>query len=313
MALFKDDIFLTIMQFFFRMMASYYESPINGCFYHLHREFVESITSLNEEDVEHATLCHSCYEALTVDKKIPTFSLALGVDFGNADRIGLLKLTLAEEYVIATARLFISIIKLAGYQHAERQSGKLGHAIVFPQYGSKLEEEIRKARTERHTGTFPCLDNIYDTLSIAFVGSNVEWAALVADKSHRIFKPIEVRSHVIYMWLAALKATNSRYRDIVIDSSKDMTEALDSVQQGLMDRKTIVAHDSEIAIDRLVHQQSKTQESMNMCDNDSPSDDSPPTYPMSFVTRSGCPDLNDTSAAASALKSKFDFIIYSNT
>ncbi|EFX64428.1 LOW QUALITY PROTEIN: hypothetical protein DAPPUDRAFT_266418 [Daphnia pulex] len=114
----------------------------------------------------------------------------------------------AEEYVIATARLFILIIKLSDYQHGERQSGKLGHAIVFPLYHPQLETEIRKARVQRHTGTFPCLDNIYDTISIAFVGSDLQWAAMAVNKSHRAFKPIRVRSAVIYMWLAALKACN---------------------------------------------------------------------------------------------------------
>ena len=77
---------------------------------------------------------------------MPIYSLIGGIDFGNADRIFLPKLTLAEEYVISFTRLFIVIIKLAGYQHEERQAGKLGHAIAYPQYGEKLEEEIRKSK-----------------------------------------------------------------------------------------------------------------------------------------------------------------------
>ena len=115
-------------------MASYYQSTTNGQFYHLHREFVttEPTTSSDSPVLEHATLSLCCYEAAIHGKKIPVLSLAAGIDFGNSDRINLPKLTLAEEYVIATARLFVLIIKLAGYQHAERQSGKLGHAIVFP-------------------------------------------------------------------------------------------------------------------------------------------------------------------------------------
>ena len=117
-------------------MASYYQSTSNNRYYPLHREFVtrQAAASSDGKDTEHATLCLPCYEAAIHGKRIPILSLPAGVDFKNADRIFLSNLTLAEEYMIATARLFVSIIKLSGYQHGERQSGKLGHAIVFPQY-----------------------------------------------------------------------------------------------------------------------------------------------------------------------------------
>jgi hypothetical protein len=49
------------------------------------------------------------------------------------------KLTLAEEHVIALARLFIVIIKLTGYQHAKPQCGKLGHAIISAKYSHRLK------------------------------------------------------------------------------------------------------------------------------------------------------------------------------
>jgi hypothetical protein len=286
-------------------MASYYQSTTNGQFYHLHREFVktEPTTSSDSPVLEHATLCLPCYEAATHGKKIPVLSLAAGIDFGNSDRINLPQLTLAEEYVIATARLFVLIIKLAGYQHAERQSGKLGHAIVFPQYGKELERELQKAHVKQHTGIFPCLENLYDTLSIAFVESDLQWAALVANKSHRSFKPIRVRSAVIYMWLAALKACNSRYRDIIIDQSEEMAATLESIPDELIRRATVVGDESEIQIDRLVHHQAQTPDTMNDINSDDQLRDDPLTYPMSLLTRSGCPEQQTTSASATALTS----------
>jgi hypothetical protein len=36
------------------------------------------------------------------------------------------------------------VIKLSGQYAEERQSGKIGHAIVFPQEGKRLEEELRR-------------------------------------------------------------------------------------------------------------------------------------------------------------------------
>ena len=82
------------------------------------------------------------------------------------------KLTLAEEHVIALARLFIVIIKLTGYQHAKPQCGKLGHAIIFPQYSHRLEENMRERRGKQKLIKYPYLDDLYDTLNIDFVGSH---------------------------------------------------------------------------------------------------------------------------------------------
>jgi hypothetical protein len=78
--------------------------------------------SSDGEDIETTVLCNECFQAVIRQSKLPTYSLASGIDFGNTDRIFLPRLTLAEEHVIAFARLFIVVIKLSGYQHAERQS-----------------------------------------------------------------------------------------------------------------------------------------------------------------------------------------------
>ncbi len=118
------------------------------------------------------------------------YSLAADRDFGNTNRIHLPELTLVEEHVVAQARVLILIIKLAGYQHAERQAGKMGHAIVYSQYGKKHEKELMKAKRSTTTETYPQLENIYETFNIAFVGAQVDWASLKVNKNHRAFTPI---------------------------------------------------------------------------------------------------------------------------
>ncbi|KZS03851.1 Uncharacterized protein APZ42_033323 [Daphnia magna] len=127
---------------------------------------------------------------------------------------------------------------------------------------------------------------------------------MVANKSHRAFKPLRVRSAVIYMWLAALKACNSRYRDIIIDESEEMHATLESIPEQLIQRTTVVGDESEIQIDRLVHQQAQTPDTINDVNSDDQLNDDPTNYSMSFLTRSGCPEVQDTSASAVALKSK---------
>lgn len=126
---------------------------------------------------------------------------------------------------------------------------------------------------------------------------------MVANKSHRAFKPLRVRSAVIYMWLAALKACNSRYRDIIIDESEEMHATLESITEQLIQRTTVVGDESEIQIDRLVHQQAQTPDTINDVNSDDQLNDDPTTYSMSFLTRSDCPEVQDTSDSAVTLKS----------
>lgn len=281
------------------MIVSYFHSPTNKRYYHLHREYVQE-----ESEQYTTTLCTTCHEAIVKEKKLPIFSLAAGIDYGNADRIFLPKLTLAEEYVIAFARLFILIIKLSGYQQSERQAGKLGHAIVFSQYGAKLEEEIRRARQQRDTGTYPRIEDIHETLSIVFVGSKVEWAAMEKDKTHNHFRAIKVEAAKIYMWLKALKTFNSRYRDIVIDDSPEMTEALERIPEQLIQRKTLVENDKEINIDKLVRKQAETPATTINLDIDDDTEIDSDTYPMSFLTRAAPENIDNLSTTQKALQGK---------
>ena len=67
-----------------------------------------------------------------------------------------------------------------------------------------------------------------------FVGSHLQWAALVADKLHKVWHPIQVRSEVIYMWMGALKQFNSRYRDVDIDDTQEMKSNLSQIPEELL-------------------------------------------------------------------------------
>jgi hypothetical protein len=109
---------------------------------------------------------------------------------------------------------------------------------------------------------------------------------------------------------AALKACNSRYRDIIIDQSEEMEATLESIPDELIRRATVVGDESEIQIDRLVHQQAQTPDTMNDINSDDELRDDPLTYPMSLLTRSGCPEQQTTSASATALTS--NILIYNS-
>ena len=143
---------------------------------------------------------------------------------------------------------------------------------------------------------------MYECLSVAFVGSQLQWAALVADKQHRIFHPIDVRCDVIYMWMDALIALHSRYRDVVIDKSPEMRASLEEIPEELIKRATIIGHESEIQIDRLVLRQAAEKNTMNNGATDNLIDEDVTSYPMSLLTRAGPANVTNTTASKSVFQ-----------
>jgi len=97
--------------------------------YHLHPEFVQH----SEDKSEHHTLvCGTCMRAISAGR-VPTNSIAAGVDYGDFNRIGLQPLTPMERLLIARARLYNRILKVTrsyGTEPWERQTLK-GHHILF--------------------------------------------------------------------------------------------------------------------------------------------------------------------------------------
>ena len=65
----------------------------------------------------------------------------------------------------------------------------------------------------------------------------------MADRNHQFFKPIEVRAEVIFMRLKILKLP--LYRHIIIFDSTTMKEALTKIPEVLVQRATIVDHNSK--------------------------------------------------------------------
>ena len=251
---------------------------------------------------ECATVCSSCYDSIIKRGKLPVHSLSMGIDFGNTDRLLLPKLTIAEEYVLSFSRLYVTIVKLFGYNQENRQSGKLGHTIVFPQYGPELEKEIDRSRVRNDRGTYPRLECVERFISIAFIGSHLQWEALVADKNHQAFKSVQVRADVIYLWLTTLKVVNPRYKDIIIDDSSKMTARIQNVSLNLIQNATILSEEDEINIDRVVTKECEEKDYLNYGES---LDES---LPMSLLTKSGHSNVTTQSATEIAIKGmKFSY------
>ena len=63
----------------------------------------------------------TCKEAVD-SNKIPTYSIANGVDYGDALALDLDQLTIPEQYLIALGRVYGTVLKLTGNQNEERQA-----------------------------------------------------------------------------------------------------------------------------------------------------------------------------------------------
>lgn len=229
------------------------------------------------------------------------------MDFGNTDRVDLPALTIAEEYVTSQSTLLVSIIKLTGNQHSEHQAGKLGHVIVFPQDNKQLEEEIQKSQIQHDKGIYPRIDKLHENISFAFVGSQLEWAALVPNRNAIQRRHVEVRVDVVYRWLTMLKVVNPKYKDIFIDDSFKMIQALKQIPDELMKTATIIDNATEIEIDRLIAEESVTTQATKDTNEDNSlfqNVENSSRLPTTYLTRSSRPNINTMSTATALFQGK---------
>jgi hypothetical protein len=77
-------------------LKSMYKSPASGILYHLHPELV----AVDADGTESTHLCPSCSKVLR-NGKVPSLSIAGGVDFGVRSRLGLEELNMHEEVIPA--------------------------------------------------------------------------------------------------------------------------------------------------------------------------------------------------------------------
>ena len=95
----------------------------------------------------------------------------------------------------------------------------------------------------------------------------------------------------------ALIALHSRYRNVVIEKSPEMRASLERIPEELIKRATIIGHESEIQIDRLVLRQAAEKDNMNNGATDNLIDEDVTSYPMSLLTRAGPANVTNTTAS----------------
>ncbi|KAK4024887.1 hypothetical protein OUZ56_010382 [Daphnia magna] len=118
----------------FRPVFSWFKG-FNSTIYNFHPECVNTNLDADGNVIELVKLCPVCPScADNVEQSFPRYSIANGIDYGVFSRLSWLKpLSLTEEHAISLTRPYGCIVKLSGFNCAERQSAKKGHFIFFRQ------------------------------------------------------------------------------------------------------------------------------------------------------------------------------------
>jgi hypothetical protein len=254
-----------------------------------------------------ACLCLTCSNAINA-KRIPTYSLANGVDYGAALEFHLEELTIPEQYLIALGRVYGTVLKLSGNQNDEKQAAFTGHMITFAQPDDVLLTEISRINKTTSNGTYPLVDDLHLFLSVIFVGARQQWDAFVPTSYSKI-PEIQVNAQKIYKYLRVLKALHPAYCNIIFDDSDAMSEKLNNIPTQLLYNAQVIQGDMERRIDGIAQED---------CNNETTAVNGNihfPDLPTVFVTHTTPPPTDVNQPSASFLKSKLVityFISYRN-
>lgn len=272
--------------------------------YHLHPELVVN------GKVKICPTCSSHF--IRSPPRIPKLSLAAGVDFGMLSRLNLPPLTIIEELLISRSRIMVSLIKLVGPTANQRQTAKKSHVITFPQpEGATKLAELQRLNSSYNREIYPRCENMKEHLGICFLGSKLQYEALVPFKE---IQDLQVRVDVVYQYLHLLKTINPLYHDIEIDESEAMKSAVGNISSQLLNDSNVVIMEDEMdTMNEMIANPSESSDSLasdrQVNENISIEE---PLYPTnlasSFVSRLTPADRDPNQSTTAALNGKFVMI-----
>ena len=195
-----------------KLFGIYPQREDSDDYYHLHPEFVEEVDAKDKkEDKEdedsdststatdshndqarahEVMICDRCRSHIKSDR-VPPYSLAKGVDFGDADRIGLEPLSVFESHILSPVRTYIKVVKIetnTGRRREHTQSTLKGSCIYFPHDSPRVLCELFSE------------ENMKSDICIQFAGSRGEYdqAGAVALRLTFAFYLANGRSSLIF-------------------------------------------------------------------------------------------------------------------
>ena len=175
-------------------------------YYHLHPEFVREDVCPGEKNRYYAMICSDCEKVIesggTPELPYPRRSVAAGVDFGDANRIGLEPLTERERQMISKNRHYLLVIKIEsntadGRVRERGQSAVKGCGIYFNHDSPHVVSDLLSQ------------ESLNGDVTLQFVGPEGEYDALAAKVMGSA--NVEGRAWVIHQWLQVLHEVNEHY------------------------------------------------------------------------------------------------------
>ena len=151
-------------------------------YYHLHPEFVQEKVPGDPLKGYTATICSECEKVIesggTPKVPYPRRSIAAGVDFGDANRIGLEPLTERERQIISKVRHYLLLIKIEsntadGKVKERGQSAVKGCGIYFDDDSAQVVSDLlsQEGLNGKVSLQFVGPDGEYDSLAKKVLGS----------------------------------------------------------------------------------------------------------------------------------------------
>lgn len=215
------------------------EQSLKPIYYHLHPEFVdEKIVSGEPKKRYTTTLCSECKKNIDAGE-IPRRSIAAGVDFGDANRIGLEPLTDRERQIISKVRHYLLIIKIESnidYNRTKEkgQSKVKGCGIYFDDDSPQVVSDLLSQ------------EGINGDVTLQLVGPDGEYDSL----AKKVFGSanVEGRAWVIYQWLKVLRMINIHYiyDDDELPHFDEVKDRLDTANKALFENAHLVNDESVV-------------------------------------------------------------------
>ena len=173
----------------------------------------------------------------------------------------------------------------------ERQSGKKGHVLCFPESSPDLiVQKLHLHEKEEENNKFPKPHHARQSMDIILMGSLKQWEGFTASKWNKI-QPIQIRPHEVFVALKILKHINPLYRDCVIDESPTMTKTLTDIPNILMEdaKKRLEKQEKDeklIEIERIVSKINETNQVADELEDEANTEeeDDYNNFPSSLVT-----------------------------
>ena len=214
-------------------LKSVYKSRASGTLYHLHPELV----AVDADGAETTHLCPSCLKVLRKGR-VPSNSIAAGVDFGVRSRLGLEELNMHEEVILSRCRLFQATIKLS----TVKGNRVACHAIVF------ADDSPEVASAALSSDAMFDGERLKHTLKLYLVDEKKNFDRLYK----KLYGTVSIfaRPWVIHQWLVVLIAVHPHYSFFVAPNYPALKRTIDDTNKYILDNCVCVSDETVLDHDR---------------------------------------------------------------